>query len=470
MKWEKMIKNINYDNLINYNSPRIYIFGESLDASLLENKNISIETIPQINNSISDELNFISIINTDKNELLNSNEYTSENNDIVNLKTPDTYMKKSYLIKNNNFAVNNFNKIIEECEKNIENKNNLLNNIPIHKDDNKNVNEELLIIKPFPFLSLIEKNNKEEYDLNNTSSKSIENEIEELIINPNFLTIFYRPFFNLKRIRTNFKKDSNEICEMLNKSEDITKFRNNLFLNEEKALIKRSLSWKEILLEERKNNKRIINSVSESYIKYRRNKNNINQKLLPDDMDLTFKNGQFYTFGSYEQKDLLSNDTISNKNANINKNINQENSNNINQYQKDNFRLINNVDKNEDKNPELLNSKTNLNLNKSNDYKIINDTKEENNNQKENHPLYSNRNKQNQYSSISNRVNLENEHTKTYNNSFKLYNFIYVKRNGNNFYKNRKFIHDESNEFLNYSNSINSNLSSYINQSFQNDM
>ena len=59
MKWEKMIKNINYDNLINYNSPRIYIFGESLDASLLENKNISIETIPQINNSISDELNFI---------------------------------------------------------------------------------------------------------------------------------------------------------------------------------------------------------------------------------------------------------------------------------------------------------------------------------------------------------------------------------------------------------------------------
>ena len=475
MKWEKMIKNINYENLINYNSPRIYIYGESLDASLLENKNISIETIPQINNSISDEsnsnnLNLISIINTDKNELLNSNEYTSDNNDIVNLKTPDTYMKKSYLIKNNNFAVNNFNKIIEECEKNIENKNNLLNNIPIHKDDNKNVNEELLIIKPISFLSLIEKNYKEEYDLNKSSSKSTENEIEELIINPNFLTIFYRPFFNLKRIRTNFKKDSNEICEMLNKSEDITKFRNNLFLNEEKALIKRSLSWKEILLEERKNNKRIKNSVSESYIKYRRNKNNINQKLLPDNMDLTFKNGQFYTFGSYEQKDLLSNDTISNKNANINKNINQENSNNINQYQKDNFRLINNVDKNEDKNPELLNSKTNLNLNKSNDYKIINDTKEENNNQKENHPLYSNRNKQNQYSSISNRVNLENEHTKTYNNSFKLYNFIYVKRSANYFYKRKKLIHTESNESLNYSNFNNVNKTSYINQSFQNDI
>ena len=493
MKWEKMIKNINYDNLINYNSPRIYIFGESLDASLLENKNISIETIPQINNSISEEsnsnnLNLISIINSEKNELFNSNEYTNDNNDFVNLKTPDTYMKKSYLKKNKNFIINNFNKIMDEYEKNLENKNNISHHISIHKDNNQNVEEELLIIKPISFLSLIEKKNKEDYDLDNSSSKSIENEVEELIINPNFLRIFYRPYFNMNRIRKNLEKEENKIYDMLNKSEDnYNRFRKNLILNEEKDLIKRCLSSNEILSKERKNyisflsfkSLKMKNSVSESLIKYRRNKNNINQKLLPDNTDLNFKNGQFYTFGSYEQKDLLSNDQITNKNTNINKNNSQENNHNINQYQKENF----------NKNPELFNCKFNLNLNRNNiNYKNINNIKEENTNnkdlkniqtsnltlekinQKENYPLYLNKNIQNKYSSFSDRVNQGNEQNKTYNNSFKLYNFIYVKRNGNNFYKNRKFIHDESNEFLNYSNSINSNLSSYINQSFQNDM
>ena len=481
MKWEKMIKNINYENLINYNSPRIYIFGESLDASLLENKNISIETIPQINNSISDELNLISIINTDKNELLNSNEYTSENNDIVNLKTPDAYMKKSYLNKNNNFTINNFNKIIGEHEKNIENKNDLIHNNPINKDDNKNDDQELLIIKPISFLSLIEKTNKEEYYLNNSLSKPTENEVEELIINPNFLTIFYRPYFNFKRIRTNFEKKENEMFEKLNKSQDNIKFRNNLSLHEDKDIIKTSLSYNEILLEERKNNiplflSKIKNTISESFIKYRRNKKNMNQKLLQDNMDLTFKNGQFYTFGSYEQKDFSSNDAISNKNVNINKNINQEINNNLNQYQKDNFGLMNNI-KNENKKPKIFNRKIHLNFNKSNEYKKINNHEDENiknkdltnmsssnltlekDNQKENHLLYSNRNKQNKYSCYSNRVN----------QSCKLYNFIYVKRSTNNFYKNKKRIHDESNEILNYSNSINSNQSSYINQSFQKD-
>ncbi len=481
MKWEKMIKNINYENLINYNSPRIYIFGESLDASLLENKNISIETIPQINNSISDELNFISIINTDKNELLNSNEYTSENNDIVNLKTPDAYMKKSYLNKNNNFTINNFNKIIGENEKNLENKNDLIHNNPINKDDNKNDDQELLIIKPISFLSLIEKTNKEEYYLNNSLSKPTENEVEELIINPNFLTIFYRPYFNFKKIRTNFEKKVNEMFEKLNKSQDNIKFRNNLSLHEDKDIIKKSLSFNEILLEERKNNiplffSKIKNTISESFIKYRRNKKNMNQKLLQDNMDLTFKNGQFYTFGSYEQKDFSSNDAISNKNVNINKNINQEINNNLNQYQKDNFGLMNNI-KNENKKPKIFNRKIHLNFNKSNEYKKINNHEDENiknkdltnmsssnltlekDNQKENHLLYSNRNKQNKYSCYSNRVN----------QSCKLYNFIYVKRSTNNFYKNKKRIHDESNEILNYSNSINSNQSSYINQSFQKD-
>lgn len=116
------------------------------------------------------------------------------------------------------------------------------------------------------------------------------------------------------------------------------------------------------------------NSVSESLIKYRRNKNNINQKLLPDNTDLNFKNGQFYTFGSYEQKDLLSNDQITNKNTNINKNNSQENNHNINQYQKENF----------NKNPELFNCKFNLNLNRNNiNYKNINNIKEENTNNKD---------------------------------------------------------------------------------------
>ena len=505
-KWKNTFKNTNYENLVNYHSPKIYILGESFDANLLEKANMSIESIPQLNISkLSEESNYLnlnSIINTEKNDTINSNEYQSDNKDIVNMKTPDSYLKNAFIHKNKNkmFKIHNF-----HCNDNID--------YYISKDisfakNNEKINDEIVLIKPLSFISVIERNNKENEVRNSPEKK----DKDLIIIHPNFLKVINNPYQDIIKIRNYFEKNSKEIyCNKLNKSEnDINKYINNTIILDESNIIKKNFTFskekednkinslKTIPISNLYNNKTHKNSFNyyEQKNKNKRNKDNITQKFLYES-NSNVKNGQFYTFGSYDQKENVTENLSLNK---INNNeINKEKyseadkkikevlidfKNNLKSNSSYQINLNNsNTKYNEKKktkylkkNPEIINNYNNsINLNKNNN----NFTKQYSNNSIENKNL----NDKNSAYSLTETI-FHNENDSFYTNinltkskepknrkminSYKPENFIYKKRFGKSINKKNNVINDSNESFNNSSYIMKNNL--LENNSYQSDV
>ena len=333
-----------------------------------------------------------------------------------------------------------------------------------------------------------------------------------IIIHPNFLKVINNPYQDIIKIRNYFEKNSKEIYfNKLNKSEnDINKYINNTIILDESNIIKKNFTFskekeenkinslKTIPISNLYNNKTHKNSFNcyEQKNKNKRNKDNVTQKFLYES-NSNVKNGQFYTFGSYDQKEnVTENLSLNNINNNeINKEKYSESDKKIkevlidfkNNLKSDSSYQINlnnsNTKYNEKKKtkylkkiPEIINNYNNsINLNKNNN----NYTKQYSNNSIENKSL----NDKNSSYSLTETI-FHNENDSFYTNinlnkskepknrkminSYKPENFVYKKRFGKSINKKNNVTNDSNESFNNSSYIMKNNL--LENNSYQSDV